>query len=36
VHDSVPENEYFECENKAQALLKALEVASGKDMGEIK
>jgi anthranilate synthase component 1 len=36
VHDSVPENEYFECENKAQALLNALEVASGKDMGEIK
>lgn len=34
VHDSVPENEYFECESKAQALLRALEVASG--MEEIK
>lgn len=27
VHDSVPENEYFECENKAQALLGALKMA---------
>ena len=27
VHDSVPENEYHECENKAGALLKALEVS---------
>lgn len=27
VHDSVPENEYFECENKAQALLGALKIA---------
>ena len=34
VHDSVPENEYLECENKAQAIIKALEVASGK--GELK
>ncbi len=34
VHDSVPENEYLECENKAQAVIKALEVASGK--GELK
>lgn len=24
VHDSIPENEYYECENKAGALLKAL------------
>ncbi|MGB9978184.1 anthranilate synthase component I [Methanobacterium sp.] len=31
VHDSVPENEYFECDNKAQAVIKALEVASGKE-----
>ena len=31
VHDSVPENEYLECENKAQAVIKALEVASGKE-----
>lgn len=31
VHDSIPENEYFECENKAQAVLRALEVASGKE-----
>ena len=30
VHDSVPENEYMECENKAQAVIRALEVASGK------
>ena len=30
VHDSVPENEYIECENKAQALVRALEIASGK------
>ena len=30
VHDSVPENEYMECKNKAQAVIKALEVASGK------
>jgi len=30
VHDSVPENEYLECENKAQAVIKALEVASGR------
>ena len=34
VHDSVPESEYLECENKAQAVIKALEVASGK--GELK
>jgi anthranilate synthase component I len=25
VHDSVPENEYYECENKANALISALE-----------
>ncbi|HEX3012744.1 MAG TPA: anthranilate synthase component I [Methanobacterium sp.] len=31
VHDSVPENEYFECKNKAQAVINALEVASGKE-----
>ena len=31
VHDSVPENEYLECENKAQAVIKALEVARGKE-----
>ncbi len=31
VHDSVPENEYLECENKAQAVIRALEVASGKE-----
>ena len=30
VHDSVPENEYAECENKAQAVINALEVASGR------
>jgi anthranilate synthase component 1 len=34
VHDSVPENEYLECENKAQAVIKALKVASSK--GELK
>lgn len=28
VHDSVPEEEYYECENKAGALTKALEVAA--------
>ncbi len=28
VHDSVPEHEYYECENKAGALLSALELAS--------
>jgi len=27
VHDSIPENEYFECENKALALVRALEIA---------
>ena len=27
VHDSVPENEYYECENKAQALLSALNMS---------
>ena len=27
VHDSVPSNEYHECENKAQALLSALEMS---------
>jgi len=27
VHDSVPENEYFECENKALALFKSMEMA---------
>jgi len=27
VHDSVPENEYFECENKALALFSAMEMA---------
>jgi anthranilate synthase component I len=27
VHDSVPANEYVECENKAQALIKALDVS---------
>lgn len=27
VHDSVPTNEYYECENKAQALLSALEMS---------
>ena len=32
VHDSVPENEYFECENKAQAIVNALEIASGKNI----
>ncbi len=28
VHDSIPENEYYECKNKAQAIINALEVAS--------
>lgn len=32
VHDSVPENEYFECENKAQALVRALEIASRRNL----
>ena len=27
VHDSVPTNEYYECENKAQALLSALNMS---------
>jgi len=31
VHDSVPENEYFECENKALALFKAMEMAGEAD-----
>jgi anthranilate synthase component 1 len=29
VADSVPEREYQECENKAAALFRALEVAAG-------
>lgn len=35
VHDSVPENEYFECENKAQAIVNALEIASGKNIRDL-
>lgn len=35
VHDSVPENEYFECENKARAIVNALEIASGKDISDL-
>jgi len=35
VYDSIPENEYFECENKAQALVKALELASGKNISSL-
>lgn len=31
VHDSIPENEYYECENKAKAVINALEVASIKN-----
>jgi len=27
VHDSVPTSEYYECENKAQALLSALNMS---------
>lgn len=27
VHDSVPENEYLECQNKARALINSLELA---------
>lgn len=30
VHDSVPENEYHECENKAKAIINALKIASTK------
>lgn len=30
VHDSVPENEYYECQSKAQALVRALEISSKK------
>lgn len=30
VHDSIPEKEYLECENKAQVMVKALNIASGK------
>ncbi|MCK9152601.1 anthranilate synthase component I [Methanobacterium alcaliphilum] len=29
VHDSVPENEFLECENKAKALVKSLEMSGG-------
>jgi len=28
VHDSVPENEYYECKSKARAIINALEIAS--------
>ncbi len=34
VYDSVPEDEYMECENKAQVLVKALEAASYKNLEE--
>ncbi|AEG17628.1 anthranilate synthase component I [Methanobacterium paludis] len=34
VHDSIPEEEYYECENKAGALTKALEVASDAESGD--
>lgn len=27
VHDSIPENEYVECQNKAMAVLKSMELA---------
>ena len=29
VYDSVPENEYQECLNKAKAVVKALKIANG-------
>ena len=32
VADSVPENEFNECRNKAAAVLKALELAQGEDL----
>ncbi|MGF7118311.1 anthranilate synthase component I [Methanobacterium oryzae] len=35
VHDSIPENEYFECENKAQAIVNALEIASGNNISDL-
>jgi anthranilate synthase component 1 len=31
VHDSNPENEYYECESKARAIINALEIASSKN-----
>ena len=31
VADSVPENEYIECQNKAKAVVKALEYSTGGD-----
>lgn len=35
VYDSVPENEFFECENKAQAIVNALEIACGKNISDL-
>lgn len=34
VHDSIPENEYYECENKAKAIINALEIASTKNFNQ--
>ena len=36
VYDSVPENEYEESKNKAQALLKAIEQAENAAPAEVK
>lgn len=35
VHDSVPEDEYYECENKAGALLKALDSSSSNENSRV-
>ncbi|MGB9937266.1 MAG: anthranilate synthase component I [Methanobacterium sp.] len=34
VHDSIPENEYYECENKAKAIINALKIASNQKIGD--
>lgn len=34
VYDSVPENEYYECESKAKAIINALKIASRRKIGD--
>ncbi|WP_414469076.1 anthranilate synthase component I [Methanobacterium sp. ACI-7] len=34
VHDSIPEKEYYECENKAMAIVNALEIASRRKISD--
>ncbi|MGZ7119085.1 MAG: anthranilate synthase component I family protein, partial [Methanobacterium sp.] len=35
VYDSIPENEYYECESKAKAMMNALDIASKLEIPEV-